>query len=1479
MFKRSCAFLLSVCLAFGTLFVGAATAEPGPPSTQEIVLNGFENVGEWVANNSDIAVAADTVNKSEGTQAENVTFSVPDPAGGNAWREVVWDKSASAIDLSAATELKFDIRPVGTQTASDHEPLRFKLVDAVGGVVFEDALPLQTADQWNTFTLDLSSIPAANRSAITYIVFYVWNGDGAIAGRTSLQYELDNLRITQPSDSFVESVVNGFENMSEWEGTSAAADTTNKTEGAQSADVTYAVPSPAGGNAWVEYRRNATANPLDFSSAQQLKFDIRPVGTQTAGGNEPIIFKLVDAVGGVIFEDALPVQTANQWNTFTLDLSSTPAADRSAITYMVFYIWNGDASIGGRSSLRYEFDNIRITTNQVQPVTAVPSSSTVLPGTEVSLSTSTAGAVIYYTLDGSDPRTSGTRTAYNDPIIIQDATSLKTYAEVDGKPKSSVTVYQYTIGTGVQGEDLYTLSSGVADVGNGSLAGIGKTTAIGADGFVSDWNGQARIVLPSNPGKQVQMSGWQGNDDTSAEARVAYDDANLYLHVKVKDDKQSDFSGDAIWMGDSVQVAFSKDGAAYGPEYGFSYGQGTPSKFSWNSGSAKLGIDSVKFKSVRDAGTKETTYDIVIPWLAALPALPVDKVPFTLLINDNDGAGRKGYIEWTPGIGNGKDASSLGTLFLLKASDTWGTAIDGPQAALQNTPYDYSLILPNFGDTDADFALSVPAANLTIDHLIVPAGKVLKKAVQVTFPSAGNQEVKAVVTDNSSGISKSASIQATVTRDAAGLTAALDALQAKLPVLESLLAKNKAKRIPTDYETVNYTVIKNFIAYGRDDIANGYLTRADYVVNELNRLYDEASANLSDYLSGKKKAMAVPEYVTARSAIDGFSFIGPTKTSVSKDIDKRPIFFTGYGHFNQAKADVPQFNDYGANIIQIELGPDGTVLPPAAGSSKDYSISKSVIQSSIIPTLESAAKNNVAVSLLLSPHYFPGWAMDKWPDLKNANPGFLNYNINAPRAKEIVEAFLKTIVPMVKDYPSLHSIILSNEPQYDTRTDTYAVAPWHGFLKDKYRAISKLNDNYGSHYASFNDVAMPSAQEATPLYMDWTNFNNAYFSSWHEWMAGIIKKLAPKVPVSAKIMANLNGASTYGVDPEDFSKFTDLNGDDNWNYLGSGTGGFLRENRYYDLQGSLHKAPVFNSETHIILDRDTMYSPAQAQHAEASLWQSAIHGKSASAIWVWERSYDTSSAFYGSVLERPDVVQTIGTTSLNLNRLSYEVTAFQNIKPDAAILYSLPSMVYNGSYAETLDRAYEALAFNGQKAGFVSEAGVQKGDLRGYKLLIVPNATNVEADTLKAIKAFVAGGGKVIVVGESSLSADENAKPLNASIRSYILSHATTVSVDALTQTVGSQLASLGLMKVVLKDADTGLPASGVEWQSVEYKGKLLIDIANYDPSSASKNLVIEVNGRPIGVTDELIDGGKVDGRHFNALLEKPYLLSVDMKR
>jgi hypothetical protein len=82
------------------------------------------------------------------------------------------------------------------------------------------------------------------------------------------------------------------------------------------------------------------------------------------------------------------------------------------------------------------------------PNASVPSETEVEKGTQITLSCTTENAVIYYTLDGSNPSTSDTRVQYSAPIIINEETTIKAVAVLEGKSESEVVTYHYTVAIG-----------------------------------------------------------------------------------------------------------------------------------------------------------------------------------------------------------------------------------------------------------------------------------------------------------------------------------------------------------------------------------------------------------------------------------------------------------------------------------------------------------------------------------------------------------------------------------------------------------------------------------------------------------------------------------------------------------------------------------------------------------------------------------------------------------------------------------------------------------------------------------------------------------------------------------------------------------------------------------------------------------------------------------------------------------------------
>ncbi|RAU98157.1 S-layer homology domain-containing protein [Paenibacillus sp. YN15] len=1257
----------------------------------------------------------------------------------------------------------------------------------------------------------------------------------------------------------------------------------------------------------------------------------------------------------------------------------------------------------------------------VAGVTADVPPGAVEPGTLVSLSTATVSASVYYTLDLTDPTTSPTRQWYTGPIAIDRPLAIKAYAEKRGLASSPVSTFQYTLAlaAGVTHTDAELF---LANLAYGKAVPVYYKDGFTIDGSLEEWSGESYITLPLASGSlPANLASWEGPQDLSAKVRFAYDEDNLYLGVQVTDNVHYALSGASMWSGDSIQLAAGTD-AMFGPEYGFAHVNGQAQVWSWSAGTAVLGKDAIQLQTSRTGET--TTYEAAIPWKALRQEKPEQALPFNILFNDNDGTGRKNWVEWTPGIGKYKDQNIFGNLFLIPQNAGWGAWLDRDYATAEENRItaekgqlvDYSLYVLNPSSEEKEYQITVPAINQTWDSAKVPAHTVWRKQFQASFSQVGPQKLIAEVRDASSeGAGRSLEWNVLVLANGNEIAEELDRLAAALPELKALRDAASAQGLPMDYDDVDIAVIERFIPYGKEDVQKGRLDQAQYVAEQLDRLYRETKSRLESYLSGAATPLTAPRYVTGQVLLDGYSFIGQTVDAQGNQ-QTGPVFFTGYGHFAQVRKDVPQMSSFGANMIQIETGPNkvllaadsligwskgvwggaeatfrydgdifqegnrslkitnhspkspnvyGTVwqrivlkpnteytirlwakgenvnnawfgtfdkrqpipngtydwqqltLAYKSGSAEtgmdlrilsenvtdalyidnisveesgtsvnlaaypgfetegitvkeDYLISTASIRNDIQKVLQDAADHNQAVSLLLSPHYFPAFLLEKYPELKSNNTGFVKYHFDHPKAREVVEDFLRTIIPMVKDYPSLHNLVLSNEPVFMSYKDPVYLADWQQYLTGLYGSIGQLNEVYGTAFTDFTQVMLPTAVERTPLYYDWVNFNDQLFGGWHQWMADLVHEMAPDIPLNVKIMAGAlskeqlaKSPLSWGVDPEQISGLSQLNGLDAWNFLYSEGATITEKLKFYDLLASFKEAPVINTEDHIIPDKDTRLVPEQVPHVRNDLWQGAIHGRSGSIIWVWERTDDAASDLAGSVLIRPDVVSAIGRTALDLNRLAAQVTAFQKAPYETAILYSKASNLYRPAYLDAVDRAYTALSHSGQKIGFISEKQILEGKLTGLKLLVVPDSRYVDAETLSAIQSYLDHGGTVVVMGEQALQYNAHQQALDVQVRNDVMSRSTVIPVTGTADTMSSPsaaslkqellpiLSGLNLLQAEIVDAATKQPVMNVEWRLAEHDGRVLLNAANY--SWTPKTVEVRLKGQPVAAAEDLI--------------------------
>lgn len=193
-----------------------------------------------------------------------------------------------------------------------------------------------------------------------------------------------------------------------------------------------------------------------------------------------------------------------------------------------------------------------------------------------------------------------------------------------------------------------------------------------ADGNLGEWTGQPRFEVNG-----VRLEGWGGKQDLSAYGYTSWDDDYFYLALEVTDDihAQPD-AGGAIWNGDGIQLALgiaNADGSNPGEYHELGLAgddQGKLLKWRWL---APSGFDSGDSLQLREAVVRDgltTNYEAAIPWseLTYEPDRVQEglKLKFSLLVNDNDGEGRRGWIEYNGGIGAAKDIRAFGDLYLTE---------------------------------------------------------------------------------------------------------------------------------------------------------------------------------------------------------------------------------------------------------------------------------------------------------------------------------------------------------------------------------------------------------------------------------------------------------------------------------------------------------------------------------------------------------------------------------------------------------------------------------------------------------------------------------------------------------------------------------------------------------------------------------------------------------------------------------------------
>jgi hypothetical protein len=574
-------------------------------------------------------------------------------------------------------------------------------------------------------------------------------------------------------------------------------------------------------------------------------------------------------------------------------------------------------------------------------------------------------------------------------------------------------------------------------------------------------------------------------------------------------------------------------------------------------------------------------------------------------------------------------------------------------------------------------------------------------------------------------------------------------------------------------------------------------------------------------------------------------------------VDGRPAYFNGYGHFDQVEKDLTNFPDLGVTIVQ-----DGRVGPSAMNP--DGSLLPNALQT--IQTTREAAKQAIRVDFLASPHYFPKWAIDKYPDISNGNPNWFSMSCNHPKLREVIQQWLSTMLPKMAQSPALLTVCLSNEPTYQqSGRDASSKALWPAYLKKVHENVQALNALYGTQYARFEDVpvppgGMPAKVEQQRAYYDWCRFNAGNWADFHAWMARIVKQYAPRAQTHAKIMVFFTfdrDKLGWGVDPELFCDATDLAGCDAYAFPGAADPwayGWHGHEFFYDLLHSFRGQGVFNSENHLIPD-GTPANHVPPEHTRSVLWQGALHHQAASTIWVWEEPSHPSLA--GSIYFRPGNIYGAGQAMLDLQRFAPEVTAINNLKPRVALLYSPASIFWDAHYRDTIFSTYTQLSMLGEAVTFISEKQLAEDRAAKVDFLILPSASHVTRQTIVALSKRVTDGLKLIAIGDANLHFDEYHRPQTLPANLAKLAELKPQAQDAdSARALGALLEQKGLKLMHAVDAKSNQPVWGIEYRVAEAGGATIVPMTNLTRTAQTVRLPQELAG---DATD-LLSGETISG-------------------
>ncbi len=328
---------------------------------------------------------------------------------------------------------------------------------------------------------------------------------------------------------------------------------------------------------------------------------------------------------------------------------------------------------------------------------------------------------------------------------------------------------------------------------------------------------------------------------------------------------------------------------------------------------------------------------------------------------------------------------------------------------------------------------------------------------------------------------------------------------------------------------------------------------------------------------------------------------------------------------------------------------------------------------------------------------------------------------------------------------------------------------FQNFLQVRYGSLDVLNERWSTSYwsqtySAWDQIPIPIGAHNPGLMLEFKHFITASYRKFQRLQVDTLRPYVPeRVWITHNFMRWFDGYDHYDMSADlDIASWDWYVGMGNHNYLSSGVlhdlvRGFKQQNFWLieTQPGSINWKPVNTT-----LDRGETRTMA---------WHAVAHGADAILYWQWRSALGGQEQLHGTLVDQSGKPRPFYEEAQQLGRDFETVSpllAGSEIKASVAMLNDYDSLWAiqwqphhrDFDYVEHFTQYYRPLAALNVPVDVVGARGlVDARKLAGYKLVIAPALVFQDQAIVEVLKAYVEGGGHLVLTARCGLKDPYNA--------------------------------------------------------------------------------------------------------------------------